>query len=41
MNPLDYVYRCLNCKIELMDEMSSEAQHLLRYISTTYNGQQV
>jgi len=40
MNPLDYVYRCLDCKIELMDETSSEAQHLLRYIATTHNGRQ-
>jgi len=38
MNPVDYVYQSLNCNITLMDEASSEAQHLLRYISTTHKG---
>jgi len=35
LNPLDYVYRCMGCKIQLMDETDVEAQYILRYVSTT------
>lgn len=32
MNPLDYVYRSLNCKLRILDENSHEAQYLLKYV---------
>jgi len=35
MNPLDYIYRCLNCQLELMNEEQIEAQYLLRYVHAT------
>lgn len=38
-NPLDYVYRCLNCQIRLMDENETEAQYLLRYVSASWKGE--
>ena len=38
INPLDYVYRCLGCKIQLMEELDVEAQYILRYISATFSG---
>jgi hypothetical protein len=38
INPLDYVYRSLNCKIQLMDESDMETQYILRYVNATHSG---
>ena len=35
MNPLDYIYRSLRCKIELLKEEELEAQYILRYALNT------
>ena len=32
VNPLEYVYASLACKLELLEPNSSEAQYILRYI---------
>jgi len=32
MNPLDYVYQAVGCKIEPLTEDSTEAQYILKYI---------
>ncbi|XP_067142710.1 poly [ADP-ribose] polymerase tankyrase-like isoform X2 [Centruroides vittatus] len=32
INPSDYVYRCLGCQLDLLDENGSEAQLILQYI---------
>ena len=33
-NPFDYVYSCINCKLDLLNPNDSEAQYILRYIWT-------
>jgi len=38
MNPMDYIYRCLRCEIQLLDENETVAQYILRYVSATYDG---
>ncbi|XP_022096421.1 poly [ADP-ribose] polymerase 1-like [Acanthaster planci] len=39
INPLDYIYSCLGCQIEIMNEDEEEAQLILQYIdNTTDNG---
>ncbi|XP_071963816.1 poly [ADP-ribose] polymerase tankyrase-like [Antedon mediterranea] len=35
VNPLDYVYRTLDCQLQLLNEESGEAQRILRYIHNT------
>ena len=32
VNPLDYVYQAIGCGISLLEEDSSEAQYILKYI---------
>ncbi|XP_038072455.1 poly [ADP-ribose] polymerase tankyrase-like isoform X2 [Patiria miniata] len=32
INPLDYIYRALDCKVKLMDKDDEETQHILQYI---------
>lgn len=32
MNPLDYVYHAIGCKIQLLNEDSAEAQYILKYV---------
>lgn len=34
-NPFDYIYKCLNCRLELMDANDSLTQFILRYIEST------
>ncbi|CAF0785252.1 unnamed protein product [Brachionus calyciflorus] len=34
-NPFDYVYKSLNCKLELMNENDLETQYILRYAEST------
>ena len=36
-NPFDYIYKCLNCKLELMDINDNLTQFILRYIESTRN----
>ena len=33
LNPFDYVYKSLNCKLELLDVSNIETQYILRYIN--------
>ncbi|XP_033125958.1 poly [ADP-ribose] polymerase tankyrase-like [Anneissia japonica] len=35
VNPLDYVYRTLDCQMQLLDKDSAEAQRVLRYVHNT------
>lgn len=35
LNPYDYVYNCLKCKLELMNPQDMETQYLLRYAHST------
>ncbi|XP_013405621.1 tankyrase-like protein isoform X2 [Lingula anatina] len=35
INPLDYIYRALNCRMELLKEEEPEAQYILKYIYNT------
>uniref|UniRef100_T1IYM8 Poly [ADP-ribose] polymerase n=1 Tax=Strigamia maritima TaxID=126957 RepID=T1IYM8_STRMM len=35
MNPLDYIYRAINCKLSLMSEAEMESQYILQYINNT------
>ncbi|XP_064600796.1 poly [ADP-ribose] polymerase tankyrase-like [Liolophura sinensis] len=35
INPLDYVYRALNCKVRLLKEDDEMTQYILRYISAS------
>lgn len=32
MNPLDYIYQAIGCKIQLLSEDSAESQYILKYI---------
>ncbi|RNA01264.1 poly(ADP-ribose) polymerase pme-5-like [Brachionus plicatilis] len=36
-NPFDYIYKCLNCKLELMEAQDVHTQFILRYIESTRN----
>ncbi|XP_038073028.1 poly [ADP-ribose] polymerase tankyrase-like [Patiria miniata] len=38
INPLDYIYRFLDCKIKLMDKDDEETQHILQYIHQSSDG---
>lgn len=35
MNPLDYVYRCMACQLQVMTEDDTDAQLLLKYIQNS------
>ena len=35
VNPMDYVYRSLECQMQLLDENSTEAQLILQHIQNT------
>lgn len=32
MNPLDYIYQAVGCKIQLLTEDCAESQYILKYI---------
>lgn len=35
MNPLDYIYRSIGCKIQPLNESETETQYILTYINAS------
>ncbi|ESO08808.1 hypothetical protein HELRODRAFT_190616 [Helobdella robusta] len=38
INTFDYIYKCMGCRIDPIDEESMEGQYLLKYIYSTFTG---